>query len=71
MWRRLIRHPTAENPQLAAVPMNPMVPPELGGDRKVFCTEEIGNEWFVGFAGTVYAAYPCGVLGTGLRSATP
>ncbi len=63
MWRRLIRHPTAEIPQLAAVPMNPMVPPELGGDRKVICTEEVGNEWFVGFAGTMYAAYPCGVLG--------
>ena len=52
MWRRLVRHPTAEDPQLAPVPMGPMVPPELVGDRKVFCTEEVGNEWFAGFAGT-------------------
>ncbi len=63
MWRRLVRHPTAEIPQLPAVPLGPMVPPELGGDRKVFCTEEVGNEWFAGFAGTMYAAYPCGNLG--------
>ena len=63
LWRRLVRHPTAEEPQLPAVPMGPMVPPDLGGDRKVFCTEEVGNEWFAGFAGTAYAAYPCGNLG--------
>lgn len=63
MWRRLIRHPTAENPQLAAVPLGPMVPPELGGDRKVFCSEEVGNEWFGNWAGSLYAAYPCGNVG--------
>ena len=63
MWRRLVRHPTVEIPQLAAVPMGPMVPQELGGDRKVFCTEEVGNEWFAGFSGSMYAAYPCGNVG--------
>ena len=63
MWRRLHRHPTADNPQLPATPLGALTPPDLGGDRKVFCTEEVGNEWFAGFAGTMYAAYPCGVLG--------
>ena len=62
MWRELVRHPKPENPQLAPVPMGPLVPPEFG-DRKVFCTEEVGNEWFSGFAGSMYAAYPCGNLG--------
>jgi hypothetical protein len=39
------------------------LPPELGGDRLLFCTEETGNEWFIGFNASLYAAYPMDVLG--------
>jgi hypothetical protein len=55
---RDVRHP--EVPPLR---LSEALPPELGGDRLLFCTEETGNEWFIGFNASLYAAYPMDVLG--------
>lgn len=53
----------ARQPEIPPLRLSDALPPELGGDRLLFCTEETGNEWFSGFNASLYSAYPMGVMG--------
>ncbi|MBM4090902.1 MAG: hypothetical protein FJ276_15980 [Planctomycetes bacterium] len=50
-------------PEIPPLRLSDALPPDLGGERLLFCTEETGNEWFNGFNASLYSAYPMGVLG--------
>ncbi|MCU0873033.1 MAG: hypothetical protein MUE50_11900 [Pirellulaceae bacterium] len=51
------------DPDIPPLRLSDVLPPELGGDRPLLCTEETGNEWFIGFNASLYGAYPMGVVG--------